>query len=334
MQNYIIITIIIAIILILIYKNNIKNTKYIKNVEQFNDFEVYSEDSLNTLNNLYNAYQNRNNTTNFNKLITNNIIAESLNTHSIIKVNKAGSADFGTGDVLRYSTRDNMNSWINSPPVYPQWVNMTIIGTPKPISQSPHMNLLNRDNYTLGDKSDVLINKDTEKDSVLDINTATNVNRNDIFSFEVKVDGSSNKYYSFYGPFNDKTNRTGLRYDPTLSYIVGFDPNKLYKIDCTVIFYGTIPYNTWCNLHLYISNINDEKYASTKCAAYYISTHILRVGCIRSNIEATGIKLMIYNINNTPGKDITFWKWNDVNISHPHPAANISINIEEIRRGL
>jgi hypothetical protein len=320
MHKYIIISIIIATIIFLFYKkNNIKTDTY----EHFNNFEVYSEDSLQNINNLVDAYSKIKSEAKFNKLISKNITAETLNKYSIIKLEKA-KVDYNTGDILRYNTNDNVNAWINSPPVKPQWTTMMIYGTLKPIKHTPSSNVLNRESYayTAGNT------------------TVLNLSEDDKFNFPPKTDGSSNFFYSFNGPFNDKTNKTGLRYDSASSSIVGFDPKKLYKIDCTLSLYYAQGYNAWSGVGFKITDANPDltkllTYGETSSAAHSDMTIVLRVGCYTSGIEWRGIQFHVWNVkDSSPDKDVTFWGWDSTNNVRPHPCVNVSILVEEIRKGL
>jgi hypothetical protein len=322
MQKYIIISIIIAIIIFLFYKKiNIKNDRF----EHFYDFEVYSEESLNNINKLSDAYSKLQNIATFDKLISKNITAQSINTHSIIKLGKSKS-DYGVGDVLRYNavdnTFDNINTWINSPPVRPQWTTMVIYGTLKPIIKTPYTNLLNKESYSFSQGNSTVLNL-----------------ADDSFNFPSKTDGSNNKFYSFNGPFNDKLNLTGLRYDPTLSSIVGFDPKKLYKIDCTISLYNLIGYDGWSKVDAIITDVSSDEsklkiFGSTTSAAHHNGmTVVLRVGCYKTDIPWSGIQLSLQH-NLSDGKRLYFWNYAKTDDHRPHPSVNVTISVEEIRKGL
>jgi hypothetical protein len=205
---------------------------------------------------------------------------------------------------------------------------MVIYGTLKPINKTLYTdllntNLLNKESYTFSEGN----------------RTVLNLADNDSFNFPAKTDGSNNKFYSFNGPFNDQLTLTGLRYDSALSSIVGFDPNKLYKIDCTISLYNLIGYDGWSKVRALITNVSSDEskvkiFGQTESAAHHEEmTVVLRVGCYKKDIPWSGIQLSLQH-NLGDGKTLSFWNYAKTDDHRPHPSVNVTILVEEIKNGL
>jgi len=274
MQNYIIISIIIAIIIFFLYK---KNNKY----EHFDNPTI----SLESIKNLVSTFVNPKSIS-FNNIIANNIDAEQLNNNIIVDIDL--SSNIAHGNILKYDATKKI--WSNSTPVFPQYLCMNVIGTMDRIKTE--QNLLSVNN----------MNK---------YSSGTNLNITN-FPLDPKVDISSNPHYSYYGPYNTETEKYGLRYDFKNSKIIGFDPNKTYKIDCTLFLYMLKCDENSAKINFRMKNsiITDPKLsiiADVYMSAYENNmSQSLTLKTIQTGIPYTGIHFALTS-ENSGDMGVYFW---------------------------
>jgi hypothetical protein len=319
MEKYIKISIIIIFIILILFLIYKKYTLKNDIIEHFNNYEIISEEGLGIINNLETEYNKINTVSKFNILNSVNINTKSLNNHSIINLTTTEPV---LGDILRYST--NSNSWVNDSPKFPQVISLNIMGTPKPITNTA-VNLLAESSYAFYDSSKSILNLSEKNKFNLPPNVESNIWK------------ERNKYYVFYGPPNPVTKLGGLRFDNITSKIIGFDPKKMYKIDCTISFYSfaeSAPGNA--RLRAFITSDTDKNQliADTYNTVYAEDqTVVLRLGGYKTGIPYNGIGVYV---NKMFGNDLDFRGWTDRYKNDPawYPQANITLVVEEIRRGV
>jgi hypothetical protein len=152
------------------------------------------------------------------------------------------------------------------------------------------------------------------------------------FVFDTNIDSSSNEFISFYGPFDEANRKTGLRFEASSGSITGFNPIKLYKIDCSITLYYTNVDDNWYDILVQLKN-NDRVIAESLLAAYYEGgmTHAFRLTTTATGITSDGIKI-ITKLHHGNGA-ARFWGYNDGN-QRGTPNTQISILVEEVRKGL
>ena len=278
MQNSIIISIIIAIIIFFLYK---KNNKF----EHFDNPTI----SLESIKNLVSTFVNPKSIS-FNNVIVNNIDAEQLNNNIVVDIDL--SSNIAHGNILKYDATKKV--WYNSAPVFPQYVCMNIYGTMGYIGNTwgGEQNLLDT----------AYINK---------FNGGTNLTA-DNFPLNQNVDISSNKYYSYYGPYNPVTQKYGLRYDPGSKRIFGFDPSKTYKFDCSLFLYMLQCDHNSAKINFRMKNfLNNTVIADIYMSAYEDGlSQSLTLKTIQSGIPYAGVFFVLTAVNSgDPGVD--FWKYDE-----------------------
>jgi hypothetical protein len=213
MQNSIIISIIIAIIIFFLYK---KNNKF----EHFDNPTI----SLESIKNLVSTFVNPRSIS-FNNVIVNNIDAEELNNNIVVDIDL--SSNIAHGNILKYDATKKV--WYNSTPVFPQYLSMNIYGTMGTIGNTDQ-NLLDSASINKCQDFGCMVS------SILG-GWTTLMPTVGPLKLDPTVDISSNKYYSYYGPYDPVTQKYGLRFDMRNKRIFGFDPSKTYKFDCSLFLY-------------------------------------------------------------------------------------------------
>ena len=322
MQNYIIISIIFvltSLIIFLIY--NKKDIKY-NIIEDFNDVEVYSEESLNIITNLEKEYNKTNTIATFKNINSSNLETKSINNRSIIKLDVNTTPQIG--DILRYYSvsGDETNAWVNSSPMEPEYLSLIVYGTPLPLEQKVNVNLLLKTSYA---------NHRNEPEDL-------NLNSNELFNFEGNKQGTQNKYYTFNCKVDPATRPVGLKYDIGRGKIIGFDPKKIYRIDCTISFYK-FPEdgNDGGRIMAFITKGEGE---ADIIARTYLTVWrgnsglVLRLGGFKEGIPKEGIGIYIQNLWTAQKFHFRGYEQKYAYERAWYPAANITVLIEELRRGI
>ncbi len=270
MQNYIIISIIIAIIIFFLY---IKKS----NKEHFDISTI----NLESIKNIYSTFVNPQDTVSFNNIIAKNINTEELNKNIVVDIDL--SSNITHGDILKYDSSKKV--WENSKTVFPQYVYLNIYKT-LGIIQGQHM--------------DNLLGRTQDTDNIADLK---------YFPLDKTMDICSNEFYSYYGPYNSITNKYGLRYEELGRKIFGFDPAKTYKLDCSLMLYGMLNNSNWTKCSLVVSTVFGKVLLKPYVSAYADGmTQVINIKTILKNIPYEGIQFFF--TTKETGNDnllVNFW---------------------------
>ena len=282
MQNYIIISIIIAIIIFFLYKKS----SNINIKEHFNNPTI----NLEAVKNIFSTFVNPQNTVSFNNIIAKNINAEQLNNNIVVNIDL--SSNLNHGDILKYNS--NTKIWENSRTVFPEYVYLNIYRTADLIQGAAELNLCEKQE-----------NKSNLKSSHLSF-----------FPLDRTMDICSNQFYSYYGPYNNITEKFGLRFDLQNGRIFGFNPEKTYKIDCSLQLYGTQTNSESAKCSLLMKTNSGEEIGNARLSGYYGGgmTQNINMKTVRKNLPYEGIRFYLTTkYSNNPKIFITFWEYNIVN---------------------
>jgi hypothetical protein len=294
MNKYIIISFILCVIIIYLYlKNHI-----------IEHFEVPTT-GVDVIQDLTNIYVDPNIPITFNKIKANSVTAESMNGYIIQSFTPA--QPLNDGSIMRLGDKGRGNGWKNYTVNIPSYLSMTFSATLGNIVQKRVYNLLSKNDYL--------------QSQIADNPT--------LFNFTEDISGTMNKFISFYGPFDETKRLSGLKYDSGEGSIIGFNPQKLYKIDCNVSLYNVLVDDSYIGILLEIKNL-DKIICSTKMTSHHDDmTHSFRLVTYSLGITYEGIKL---NLSLYRGESyLGFWNTGDW---QGKPNTNVAIMVEEIRNGL
>ena len=296
MNNYIIILILFCLIIYLYFK-------YLKK-HKIENYDVLSN-STDILQNLTNLYIDPSIPITFNEINAEYVTAEDMNGYPIPYFTPVDPIN--DGSIMRLGDKQRGNGWKNYTVNTPSYFSMTFSATTNTIIPT-EKNLLQKNSYEQSDIKDYI----------------------NLFTFESNIDSSSNKFITFYAPFDESNRKTGLRFDAAEGAITGFNPNKLYKIDCSITFYGTQVDDNWFDISVRLKN-KDRIISESILAAHHEvgMTHGFRLTNTCTGITWEGIKIFA---NLFHGETIAiFWGYND---PRGVPNTQIAIFVEEVRKGL
>lgn len=295
MNKYIIISFILCVVIIYLYLKN-PNREH---------FEVPTTD-VDVIQNLTNVYVDPSTPITFNNIKVKSVIAESMNDYPIQLFTPV--QPINDGSIMRLGDKLRGNGWKNYTVNIPSYLSMTFSGTLSGISKGQNKNLLLINSYVQSQISE----------------------NPTLFNFSDDVSGTTNRFISFYGPFDETRRLSGLKYNSGTGTIIGFIPSKLYKIDCDVTLYMTSNTGNTCRLFFQIKNI-DKILCETQMTAHHDGmTHSFRLITYCVGITYDGIELNI-GLSESGGNSVVFWNYNDFK---GRPNTNVAIMVEEIRNGL
>jgi hypothetical protein len=214
MQNYIIISIIIAIIIFFLYKKN-------------NKFEHFDNPIINleSLNNLFSTFVNPK-TVSFNNIIANNINTEELNKKIVVNIDLSSNIEHG--EVLRYDATKKI--WKNYKTVFPHYLYLNFFFTLRTVGgRNTADNSVLRNNLFEGGAT---INTIARLNELLKKPPGATIPLESSFAWRAYEFPDNNLPHHSSGH-----SEYGLRYDRVNARISKFDPKKTYKIDCTLTLY-------------------------------------------------------------------------------------------------
>jgi hypothetical protein len=296
MNKYIIISFILCVIIIYLYFKN-HNREH---------FEVPTT-GVDVIQDLTNIYIDPNIPITFNKIKANSVTAESMNGYIMQPFTPV--QPLNDGSIMRLGDKGRGNGWKNYTVNIPSYLSMTFSATLGDIVQNRIYNLLSKNDYLQSQISDTVR----------------------FFNFSDDVSGTMNEFLTFYGPFDETKRLSGLKYDSGTGTIKGFNPEKLYKIDCNVSLYDVYTDNSYMGILLEIKN-GEKIICSTVMTSHHNKmTHSFRLVTYSLGITYEGIKLNLSVYRGDPGKSLNFWNTGDWK---GRPNTTVAIMVEEIRNGL
>jgi len=294
MNKYIIISFILCVIIVYLYlKNHIRE-----------HFEVPTT-GVDVIQDLTNIYIDPNLPITFNNIKANSVTAESMNGYIMQPFTPV--QPLNDGSIMRLGDKGRGNGWKNYTVNIPSYLSMTFSATLGDIVQKRTYNLLSKNDYIQSQFAD----------------------NPTLFNFTEDISGTMNNFISFYGPFDEAKRLSGLKYDSGEGKIIGFNPDKLYKIDCNVSLYDVEVDNSWSGILLEIKN-GEKIICSTKMTSHNDKmTQSFRLVTYSLGITYEGI---ILNLSLYRGDSyLGFWKTDEWK---GRPNTTVAIMVEEIRNGL